>query len=70
MSTPHEHHADDARPDDGAPTDAVTDEVREDSAADAGPDGASTDPVEAEDGGATGPADVGARPDEPAVTHP
>lgn len=31
--TPNGRHADDARSDDGAPTDAVTDEVREDAAA-------------------------------------
>jgi len=34
---PHTHHSDDARPDDGPPTDGFTDEVRED-AADAGAD--------------------------------
>lgn len=40
--TPHERHADDARADEAPPTDAVTDEVREDAAdAEAGPaDGA------------------------------
>jgi hypothetical protein len=31
-STPHDRHADDAHADDGAPTDAFTDEVREDAA--------------------------------------
>ncbi|SIT67491.1 hypothetical protein [Microbacterium sp. RU33B] len=30
--TPHEHHADDARADDGPPTDAFTDDVRQESA--------------------------------------
>ena len=29
---PHHRHSDDARADDGLPTDAVTDEVREDAA--------------------------------------
>jgi hypothetical protein len=31
-TTPHSRHSDDARPDDGPPTDALTDEVREDAA--------------------------------------
>lgn len=31
-STPHTHHSDDARPDEGAPTDAMTDDVRQDAA--------------------------------------
>lgn len=32
LNMPHEHHADDAVADDLAPTDAVTDEVRDDAA--------------------------------------
>lgn len=31
-NAPHQRHADDAAADDGAPTDAVTDEVRQDAA--------------------------------------
>jgi hypothetical protein len=31
-NTPHSNHSEDARPDAGAPTDAVTDDVREDAA--------------------------------------
>ena len=63
-NAPHEHHSDDARPDDGAPTDAVTDEVREDAAeAESGRD------LEPEPGpeSSGGPGDL---PDEPALTHP
>ncbi|MFK4837732.1 hypothetical protein ACI3KY_18545 [Microbacterium sp. ZW T2_14] len=32
LNMPHKKHSDDAAPDEGAPTDAVTDEVREDAA--------------------------------------
>ncbi|TDN87813.1 hypothetical protein [Microbacterium sp. BK668] len=31
-NTPHEHHSDDAQADDAPPTDAVSDEVKEDAA--------------------------------------
>ncbi|SDQ16666.1 hypothetical protein [Microbacterium sp. cf332] len=55
-STPHHRDADDAHADDGAPTDAVSDEVKTDAAL------AETD--------LAGSDDDPDLPEEPALTHP
>lgn len=65
--TPHSSHSEDARADEGSPTDAVTDEVRQDAA-----EAENHDPRNS-DGGAEndGPVDQDLDfPDAPALTHP
>ncbi|WP_345801810.1 hypothetical protein AAIB33_01515 [Microbacterium sp. AZCO] len=63
-NAPHAHHSDDARPDGGSPTDAVTDEVRQ--AAAEAESGRDLDPV-------TGPESsdgAGDPPDDSEATNP
>jgi hypothetical protein len=76
-ATPHGHHSDDARADDAPPTDAVTDEVRQDAAqaesgapqrGDAGSGGSeAAPPAEGRPRQDAGPEDL---PGESALTHP
>ncbi|MFE1663701.1 hypothetical protein [Microbacterium sp. P02] len=58
-TTPNAHHSDDARADDGPPTDAFTDEVRADSAADEEPMVSAAEPSDAD-------AEVQPTPQQPA----
>ena len=57
-ATPHSHHSEDARADDAPPTDAVSDEVKEDAATAENPGDATTERI------TDGPTD------RPAQTHP